>query len=121
MFAASSFVDEPAHAAAAIECQLDLLGPGAVLDFKPDGVKDYWNYGVPAEKYPFDTRRLRRVLEVAAERSGWSKRPRTKGRGMGIVAARSFTSYIASVVEVGWTARAACASRASPRSSTRER
>jgi isoquinoline 1-oxidoreductase beta subunit len=40
------------------------------------------------------------VLEVAAERAGWSKRARTKGRGMGIVAARSFTSYIASVVEV---------------------
>ena len=102
VFAASSFVDELAHAAGRdpLEYQLDLLGPGGVLDFKADGVKDYWNYGVPAEKYPFDTRRLRRVLEVAAERSGWSKRPRTKGRGMGIVAARSFTSYIASVVEV---------------------
>ena len=102
VFAASSFVDELAHAAGRdpLEYQLDLLGPGAVLDFKADGVKDYWNYGVPADKYPFDTRRLRRVLEVAAEQSGWSKRSRTKGRGMGIVAARSFTSYIASVVEV---------------------
>jgi isoquinoline 1-oxidoreductase subunit beta len=102
VFAASSFVDELAHAAGRdpLEYQLDLLGPGGVLDFASDGVKNYWNYGVPAEKYPFDTRRLRRVLEVAAERSGWSKRPRGKGRGMGIVAARSFTSYIASVVEV---------------------
>ena len=102
VFAASSFVDELAHAAGRdpLEYQLDLLGPGAVLDFSADGVKDYWNYGVPAAKYPFDTRRLRKVLEVAAEKSGWSKRPRTKGRGMGIVAARSFASYIASVVEV---------------------
>ncbi len=102
VFAASSFVDELAHAAGRdpLEYQLDLLGPGAILDFTADGVKNYWNYGVPAEKYPFDTRRLRHVLEVAAEKSGWSKRPRTKGRGMGIVAARSFTSYIASVVEV---------------------
>jgi isoquinoline 1-oxidoreductase beta subunit len=102
VFAASSFVDELAHAAGRdpLEYQLDLLGPGAVLDFAPDGVKNYWNYGVPAEKYPFDTKRLRHVLEVAAEKSGWAKRPKTKGRGMGIVAARSFTSYIASVVEV---------------------
>ena len=102
VFAASSFVDELAHAAGRdpLEYQLDLLGPGGVLDFAPDGVKNYWNYGVPAEKYPFDTRRLRHVLEVAAEKSGWATRPRTKGRGMGIVAARSFTSYIASVVEV---------------------
>ena len=102
VFAASSFVDELAHAAGRdpVEYQLDLIGPGGVLDFKADGVKDYWNYGVPGDKYPFDTRRLRRVLEIAAERAGWSKRARTKGRGMGIVAARSFTSYIASVVEV---------------------
>jgi isoquinoline 1-oxidoreductase beta subunit len=102
VFAASSFVDELAHAAGRdpLEYQLDLIGPGAVLDFSADGVKNYWNYGVPAEKYPFDTRRLRRVLEVAGERSGWSKRSKAKGRGMGIVAARSFTSYIASVVEV---------------------
>ncbi len=55
---------------------------------------------MPADKYPFDTRRLRRVLEVAAAKSGWSKRSRAEGRGMGIVAARSFTSSIASVVEV---------------------
>jgi isoquinoline 1-oxidoreductase beta subunit len=102
VFAASSFVDELAHAAGrdSLEYQLDLIGPGAVLDFTPDGVKNYWNYGVPADKYPFDTRRLRRVLEIAAERAGWAKRSRAKGRGMGIVAARSFTSYIASVVEV---------------------
>jgi isoquinoline 1-oxidoreductase subunit beta len=102
VFAASSFVDELAHAAGRdpLEYQLDLLGPGAVLDFAPDGVKDYWNYGVPAEKYPYDTRRLRRVLEVAAEKAGWRTRSRAKGHGMGIVAARSFTSYIASVVEV---------------------
>jgi isoquinoline 1-oxidoreductase beta subunit len=102
VFAASSFVDEMAHAAGRdpLEYQLDLLGPGGVLDFTADGVANYWNYGVPADKYPFDTRRLRRVLEIAGERAGWSKRPRAKGRGMGIVAARSFTSYIASAVEV---------------------
>jgi len=102
VFAASSFVDELAHAAGRdpLEYQLDLIGPGSVLDFKSDGVANYWNYGVPADKYPFDTRRLRRVLEIAGERAGWATRSRAKGYGMGIVAAHSFTSYIASVVEV---------------------
>ena len=36
-------------------------GPGKVLDLKAQGV-DYSNYGAPIEKYPIDTRRLRRVL-----------------------------------------------------------
>ena len=74
VFAASSFVDELAHAAGRdpLEYQLDLLGAGGVLDFKADGVANYWNYGVPSDKYPFDTRRLRKVLEVAAERAGWA-------------------------------------------------
>ena len=101
VFAASSFVDELAHAAGRdpLEYQLDLIGAGGVLDFKADGV-NYWNYGVPADKYPFDTRRLRRVLEIAGERAGWAKRSRAKGHGMGIVAARSFSSYVASAVEV---------------------
>ena len=102
VFAASSFVDELAHAAGRdpLEYQLDLLGSGGVLDLKPDGVANYWNYGVPADKYPYDTRRLRRVLQIAGERAGWTTRSRAKGHGMGIVAARSFTSYVASVVEV---------------------
>jgi isoquinoline 1-oxidoreductase beta subunit len=101
VFAASSFVDELAHAAGRdpLEYQLDLIGPGQVIDFSAEGV-DYWNYGVPKDKYPYDTRRLRRVLEIAAERAGWGTRSRARGRGMGIAAARSFTSYVASVVDV---------------------
>jgi isoquinoline 1-oxidoreductase subunit beta len=43
---------------------------------------------------------LRRVVEIAAEKSGWGKRPLGKGRGMGIAAHRSFLTYVATVVEV---------------------
>ena len=100
-FAAHSFADEMAQAARrdSLEFQLDLLGPGKVLDLKAQGV-NYSNYGAPYDKYPIDTRRLRRVLEMAGEKSGWGKRKAGGGWGMGIAAHRSFNSYVASVVEV---------------------
>jgi isoquinoline 1-oxidoreductase beta subunit len=100
-FAAHSFADEMARAAGrdSLEYLLDLLGPGKVLDLKAQGV-EYSNYGAPYDKYPIDTRRLRRVLEVAGERSGWGKRKPGSGWGLGIAAHRSFNTYVASVVEV---------------------
>ena len=52
------------------------------------------------DKYPIDTRRLRRVLEVAGEQSGWGKRKAGSGWGLGIAAYRSFNTCVASVVEV---------------------
>ena len=100
-FAAHSFADEMAHAAGrdSLEFLLDLIGPGKVIDLKAQGV-DYSNYGAPIDKYPVDTRRLRRVLEVAGEKSGWGKRKPGNGWGIGIAAHRSFNTYVASVVEV---------------------
>ncbi len=82
-----------------LEFLLDMIGPGKVLDLKSQGV-DYSNYGAPYEKYPVDTSRLRRVLQVAGERSGWGKRASGNGWGLGIAAHRSFNTYVASVVEV---------------------
>jgi isoquinoline 1-oxidoreductase beta subunit len=100
-FAAHSFADEMAKAAGrdSLEYLLELLGPGKVIDLKAQGV-DYANYGAPYDKYPIDTRRLRKVLEVAGEKSGWGKRKPGSGWGMGIAAHRSFNTYVASVVEV---------------------
>jgi isoquinoline 1-oxidoreductase beta subunit len=102
VFGACSFADEMAQAAGrdSLEFQLDLLGQGKVLDLGAQGVKDYSNYGAKYDERPFDTRRLRRVLEIAGEKSNWGKRKAGNGWGMGIAAARSFTSYVASVVEV---------------------
>jgi isoquinoline 1-oxidoreductase beta subunit len=100
-FAAHGFADEMAAAAGrdSVEFMLDLLGPGRNIDLKAQGV-NYSNYGAPIDRYPIDTRRLRRVLEVAAERSGWGKRKPGAGWGLGIAAHRSFNTYVASVVEV---------------------
>jgi isoquinoline 1-oxidoreductase beta subunit len=100
-FAAHSFADEMARAAGrdSLEFLLDLLGPGKIIDLKAQGV-DYSNYGAPLDKYPVDSRRLRRVVEVAGEKSAWGKRKSGGGWGQGIAAHRSFNTYVASVVEV---------------------
>jgi isoquinoline 1-oxidoreductase beta subunit len=49
-----------------------------------------------------DPERLRRVLELAAEKAGW-KTPLPKGKGRGIASFASFGSYVAEVVEVSVT------------------
>ena len=100
-FAAHSFADEMAHAANrdTLEYLLDVIGPGKVIDLKAQGV-DYSNYGADIAKYPVDSRRLRRVLEVAGEKSNWGKKKPGNGWGIGIAAHRSFNTYVASVVEV---------------------
>jgi isoquinoline 1-oxidoreductase beta subunit len=101
VFASSSFADEMAHAAGRdpMEFLLDLLGPGKIVDLKSQGA-EYSNYGAPLDKYPVDTRRLRRVVEMAGEKANWGKRKPGNGWGIGIAAARSFNTYVASVVEV---------------------
>jgi isoquinoline 1-oxidoreductase beta subunit len=100
-FAAHSFADEMAHAANrdTLEFLLDAIGPGKIIDLKAQGV-DYSNYGADIAKYPVDSRRLRRVLEVAGEKSNWGKKKPGNGWGIGIAAHRSFNTYVASVVEV---------------------
>ena len=47
-----------------------------------------------------DTARLRRVIEMAAEKSGWANYKPSKGKALGIAAHRSFLTYVATVVEV---------------------
>ncbi len=99
-FALSSFLDECAHAGGKdpVEFLLASLGAGRKLDFADLGGK-YWNYNKPLAEYPYDLARMRRVIELAAEKSEWSRK-RQKGRGVGIAALRSFLAFVAVVVEV---------------------
>ena len=96
-FAIHSFADELANAANkdSVEYLLELIGPPRVipLEHKPEEEDE-------ATRYPLDTARLRRVVEMVAEKSGWAKRPSGKGHGFGIAAHRSFLTYVATVVEV---------------------
>jgi isoquinoline 1-oxidoreductase beta subunit len=44
--------------------------------------------------------RLKRVLELAAEKAGWSAGPLPRGKGRGIAVAEAFKTFVAQVVEV---------------------
>src|SRR5882724_7046639 len=93
-FAIHSFVDELAQMAKRdpVEYLLDVLGQPRKIDLG--------GRSPLAAKYPLDTGRLRNVIELAAERSGWAKKKPAKGRALGIAAHWSFYSYVAAVVEV---------------------
>lgn len=79
---------------------LELIGSPRKLDAKACGLaQEFWNNGEPAAEFPFDTGRLRGVVELAAAKAGWGK-ALPKGEGMGIAVHRSFVSYIATVVRV---------------------
>ncbi len=95
-----SFVGELAHAAGKdpVEYVLALLGPDRILP-KTELPKDYTNYDGDYEQYPIDVARFRRVVQIAAEKSGWGKRKSGNGFGMGIAVHRSFLTYVATVVQ----------------------
>ncbi|WP_027531719.1 molybdopterin cofactor-binding domain-containing protein [Bradyrhizobium sp. WSM3983] len=98
-FAVQSMVGELAQATNRDqkEMLLELIGSPRIVDLS--SVKDPWNYGEPYSSYPIDTARLRRVVELVADKGGWG-RSVPKGHGLGIAVHRSFVSYIATIVEV---------------------
>ena len=93
-FGVNSFTDEIAHARGIDPLQnlLELLGEDRTLDFKEFG----WE---AREGHPFETGRLRGVIELVAEKGGWG-RELPAGHGLGIAAQFSFNTYAASVIEV---------------------
>jgi len=101
-FGIHSFVDELAHLSNTnyVDYFLKTIGPDRQVDLTKDGAKA-WNNGQSTETFPLDTGRLRRVLEMCAEKSGYVKFPNSKGRAIGIAAHRSFLSYVATAVEIG--------------------
>jgi isoquinoline 1-oxidoreductase subunit beta len=98
-FAVQSMVSEIAHATKRDQKDmlLELIGAPRIVDLS--SVKDPWNYGEPYSSYPIDTARLRKVVELVAQKGEWG-RPVPEGHGLGIAVHRSFVSYIATIVEV---------------------
>jgi isoquinoline 1-oxidoreductase subunit beta len=98
-FAVQSFVAELAAIAGRDhrDYLLDIIGPARRID--PESMKDGWNHGESPKRYPVDTGRLRRVIEIATRESGWGSKL-SKGEGRGLAAHYSFLSYAAAVVQV---------------------
>lgn len=95
-FGVQSFVNELAYAANRdpYEYLLALIGPARNFEEGTMGPPEI------KQKYPYDTGRLRRVAEMAADKANWGKKKSGRGSGMGIAVHRSFFTYVASVVEV---------------------
>jgi len=99
-FGVHSFVGELANAAGKdpLEYVLMLLGPDRIIP-RSELAKDYPNYDGDYEKYPIDTARFRRVVQLAGEKAGWGKKKSGSGFGMGLAVHRSFLTYVATVVQ----------------------
>ncbi len=99
-FAVQTMVGELAHETGRDQKDmlLELIGPARIVDIGA-GAKDLWDYGEPYDSYPIDAGRLRKVVELVAEKGEWG-RAVPKGHGLGIAVHRSFVSYIATIVEV---------------------
>ena len=99
-FAVQTMVAEIAHQTGRDpkDTLLALIGPARLVDIGA-GQNDLWDYGEPIGSYPIDAGRLRRVVELVAQKSGWG-RSMPNGQGLGIAVHRSFVSYVATVVHV---------------------
>jgi isoquinoline 1-oxidoreductase beta subunit len=90
-FAFQSFLDELAHAAGRdpVAFAYDILGAPRLLPDPPG----------PRQGPGFHTGRMRGVIELAAEKSGWGKTKLPKGTGMGLAYYYSHLGYFAEVVQ----------------------
>lgn len=90
-FVMQGFIDELAHAAGRdpVDFRFDLLGPDRVV------APSTGQRGVP-----YDTARMKGVIRLAAEKSGWGKRQLPKGEGMGTAFHFSHSGYVAMVAHV---------------------
>jgi len=103
-YAAQCFIAELAHRAGKDpkDFALDLIGPARRID--PGTMADTWNYSESPELYPYDTGRLRGVIEAACKGAEWG-RTLPQGHGLGLAFCYSFMSYTATVVEVAVDAK----------------
>jgi isoquinoline 1-oxidoreductase subunit beta len=100
-FVMQSFIDELAHAAKKdpLQFRLDLLSNAVIpLPAPADGR--------PAPQ-PLNADRMKGVLQLVRDKSGWGKAPAAKGRGLGVGCHFSHRGYFAAVADVSVNAQKA--------------
>jgi len=95
-FVIHSFIDELAHAAGkdAVQFRLDLLDAAAPLPAAPAGGRGGPGGGGVVPE------RMKGVVQLVAEKSGWGKKTYPKGTAMGMAFHFSHAGYFAEAVEV---------------------
>ena len=93
-FVGQSFIDELAAASGRdpLELQLEMLS-NTPVPMPPRKIE-------PGDDPPLNPERLRGVLQLVAEKSGWSERKKETGRGMGIAGYYCHLGYFAEVADV---------------------
>jgi isoquinoline 1-oxidoreductase subunit beta len=100
-FAINCMLDEIAEAKGVdpVDFVYNLLAEDKDLDFVGELKGDFGNYGEPLEKFPWNTRRLRGVIEKVAKEADW-KNAIANGKTLGFAVHKSFLTYVACIVEV---------------------
>jgi isoquinoline 1-oxidoreductase beta subunit len=100
-FAIHSMMDEIAEARGMdpIENALELLGEDRDLTFEGEMEGSFENYGEKLGDFPWNTGRMKKVIEEVAQKSNW-KAHRDSGKAIGFAAHKSFLTYVACVVLV---------------------
>lgn len=105
-FVMQSFIDELAHAGGKdpVQFRLDLLNePGRATvagAAKPKVENEPSPTGRGAQPQAYNADRMKAVVQLVAEKSGWGKRQLPKGTALGIAFHYSFQGYFAHVAEV---------------------
>ena len=101
-FAVNCMLDEVAEARKLdpVDMLISMLGEDRDLEFQSEIQGDFGNYGEPLDKFPWNTGRLKNVIQRVAQESDW-KAGIAGGKAMGFAVQKSFLTYVACVVEVG--------------------